>query len=312
MLPALNRSDSYQSPIPKRSSMRPVEPFRRDIWRYLGINDPFMRAGLTISTFAHLAVLVGLTVGSLLGSDRIPPQVIYSVTLEGGKSLGGLAQTAKKEKTQMAPPKKIQEPQKTTPAKAEEKKVAIKKPEPKPEPKKVEPKKEEVKLKPKEIQKKPEPKKAPPPKKVEPKKQPAAKESQADIDKRLQQAVQRYTGESTAAGGAGFGAGRLGGEGMGGGVQRPPEFFTYKGVLEDFLKAGWRWYDPNANLQALVSFEMKPTGELFNVKLVASSGVSQYDESVLRAVQKASPVPMPPENVYQFFKEVRITFVPGE
>jgi TonB family protein len=288
--------------------MRPAEPFKRDIWRYLGINDPFMRAGLTISTFAHLAVLVGLTIGTLLGADRIPPQVVYSVTLEGGKVLGGMAQTAKKEKTQMAPPKKIQEPKKSPPVKVEEKKVAIKKTEPK----KVEPKKEEVKLKPKEIQKKPEPKKAPPPKKPEPKKQSPAKESQADMDKRLQQAVQRYTGESTAAGGAGFGAGRLGGEGMGGGVQRPPEFFTYKGILEDFLKAGWRWYDPNAKLQAQVSFEMKPTGELFNVKLVAGSGVSQYDESVLRAIQKASPVPMPPENVYQFFKEVRITFVPGE
>ncbi len=312
MLPALNRSDSYQSPTPKRISMPPVEPFRRDIWRYLGVRDSFMKAGLTLSTAIHLGALVWLAIGSILGAERIPPQVVYSVTLEGGKSLGGIAQAPKKEKSQIAPPKKIQEPKKSaaTPKK-EEPEVVIKKEvkkeekkEVKKEPKKPEPKKEPIK--PKEIQKKVEPKKAPP-KKVEPK-----KESQADLDKRLQQAVQRYTGESTAAGGVGFGAGRLGGESMGGGVQRPPEFFKYKSDLEDFLKSGWRWYDQRATLQAQVAFEMKPNGELFNIRLVAGSGVSQYDESVLRAVQKASPVPVPPESVYQFFKEVRITFVPGE
>lgn len=306
MQPALNRSDLYQSPIPKRNNMSPMQPFRRDIWKYLGVTDPFLKAGLTISTFGHLAVLFFLMVGSLLSADRIAPQVVYSVTLEGGKALGGIAQTAKKEKTQLAPHKKIQEPKKEAPKK-EEKKVAVKKEE-----KKVEPKKEDVKVKPKEVQKKPEPKATPPPKKSEPKKTETKAESQADIDKRLQQAVQRYTGESTAAGGTGFGAGRVGGESMGGGVQRPPEFFTYKAILEDFLKSGWRWYDPRANLQAQVGFVLKPDGELTDIKLIASSGLSQYDESVLRAVKKASPVPIPPENVYHFFKEVRITFVPGE
>lgn len=309
MLPALNRSDSYQSPIQKRSNMPPIEPFKRDILTYLGVKDKFLRAGITLSTAIHLGVVIALTIGSILGPDRIPPQVVYSVTLEGGKNLGGISQAPKKEKTQMAPPKKIQEPKKSEVAvKKEEPKVAIKK-----EIKKPETKKEEVKLKPKEIQKKPEPKKVPPtPKKVEPQKTAAKKESPADLDKRLQQAVQRYTGESASAGGVGFGAGRLGGESMGGGVQRPPEFFRYKSDLEDFLKSGWRWYDPRATLQAQVAFEMKPDGELFNIRLVAGSGVSQYDESVLRAVQKASPVPIPPESVYQFFKEVRITFVPGE
>ncbi len=296
MQPALSRSDSSQSPMRRKNkplpgSQPPV------VWRALGVSDPFLKIGITASAVGHFVVFILLTLGAVLGPGRIEPQVIYSVTLEGGKSLGGMTQAPKKEKSQLAPPKKIQEPKKAAPKKEEVKKV--------------EPKKEEVKVAPKKEEKKVEPKKPPPTKKVE-SKTTQAKESQVDIDKRLQQAVQRYTGESTAAGGTGFGAGRLGGEGMGGGVQRPPEFFTYKTILEDFIKSGWRWYDPAAKLQAQVGFDLGPDGKITNIMLSAGSGVAEFDDSVLRAVQKADPVPAPPESVYEFFKKVRITFVPGD
>lgn len=297
MQPALSRSGSSQNPMRRKNSFKPgsKEPA---VWRVLGVSDNFLKIGISASAAGHFIVFLTLALGSVLGPGRIEPQVIYSVTLEGGKTLGGMTQAPKKEKSQLAPPKKIQEPKKATPKKEEVKK-------------KVEPKKEEVKVAPKKEEKKVEPKKPPPTKKVE-SKTTQAKESQADIDKRLQQAVQRYTGESTAAGGTGFGAGRLGGEGMGGGVQRPPEFFTYKSILEDFIKSGWRWYDPAAKLQAQVGFDLGPDGKITNIILSASSGIGEYDDSVLRAVSKADPVPAPPESVYEFFKKVRITFVPGD
>src|SRR5690606_8562067 len=42
-------------------------------------------------------------------------------------------------------------------------------------------------------------------------------------------------------------------------------------------------------------------------RLAATSGNNRFDESVVRAVQKASPVPPAPDRLYHQFKEVRIT-----
>ena len=39
-------------------------------------------------------------------------------------------------------------------------------------------------------------------------------------------------------------------KGMGGGLQRPPEFFAYKKLLEGAIKGGWHWNDVNAPLIA--------------------------------------------------------------
>jgi colicin import membrane protein len=134
-----------------------------------------------------------------------------------------------------------------------------------------------------------------------------------DIDKRLQSALQRYIGESTEAGGQGFGAGRVGGTGMGGGVVVPPEVIAYKKLILARIKDAWRWFDPNSSLINQVVFEIEADGRTKNVHVVKSSGNSGFDDSVIRAVMKASPLPPPPPNVYEkFFKSVRVTFDPRE
>ncbi|MDZ4786776.1 MAG: cell envelope integrity protein TolA [bacterium] len=263
------------------------------------IEDKHLKVGVTVSSIGHVFFFTYMAFNGVFGAERIKPQVIYSVTLEGGKTLGAISQAPKDKKSDIAPPKKVQEPKKTQ---KEEKKVE----------KKEEIKKEQVLVPKKEEKKKVEDKpKVDPKKKVETKKNEKT-EKPIDLDKRLQQAVQRYTGESTSAGGKGFGAGRLGGEKLGGGVQRPPEFFTYKQILEDYIKTGWRWFDPRAQLSAQVDFELLPDGKVQNISLSSSSGVTEFDESVVRAVNKANPVPPPPESVYEFFRQVRITFVPTD
>ena len=53
-------------------------------------------------------------------------------------------------------------------------------------------------------------------------------------------------------------------------------------------------------------------GTIRKVTLERGSGNSEFDTSVVRAIQKSSPVPRPPEKVYQWFNSVRMTFDPRE
>ena len=244
--------------------------------------------GLSTAVVGHLilTILFFAQITFNFGADK---PVIYSITLEGGKSLGGLSQVPKKDKSEVAPPKNIEPKKEEKPIEKVEEKVVVK------EKVKEEPKKEEKKVE--KIVKKEEKKKEP---------------TKEEIDKKLQQAVQRYLGESTDAGGKGFGAGALGGVGMGGGTLVPKEFFEYQDRLKTHVKSGWRWYDTAASIMAKVAFEIAPDGAVSNVRIVQSSGNAEFDDSALRAVYKANPVPPPPEIVYDKFRDVIIKFDPRE
>ena len=267
--------------------------------------DAFQRQGVVASVIGHvvLAIFMFTNFGSGWGGFQQP--VIYSVTIEGGKKLGGISQVPEKDqKAPLAPPKKTS---------SEEKKVEEKKPEPKVEPKKEEPKIPEAETGEVQIKKKVEPKKEDPkPVKKEPPKK--AVDPKEEANKKYQEAMQRYLGESSNAGGGNqFGAAALGAaNGMGGGVVRPPEFFAYMKKLEEYIKSGWIWNDNTAALVSQVVFEMSPDGRISGITITKGSGNRSYDDSVYRAVLKASPAPPPPTSVYEFFRSVRMTFDPRE
>ncbi len=270
--------------------------------------------GLLLSSIGHLGLFLGIFSNLGQGIQSTPP-IIYSVSLEGGKSLGGISQVSRvNKKEDLAPPKKVQD-QKTAPREQrvekdaevslnEEKKKPTPAPTPEPTPKQT-PKPQST----------PKPKATPaPPVKVKATPKPVVKKEPTleEINKKLQQAVQRYAGESSQAGGQGFGAGKLGGSGMGGGVQRPPAFFHYLKTLETYIKSGWRWHDDRAALESRVCFAISEQGELSQIELCGASGNHEYDDSVLRALYKANPVPPPPAEVYEYFKQVRMTFAAQE
>ena len=90
--------------------------------------DPKLELGFLFSVLGHAIIAYLFFYGVRWGGDFGEPK-IYSVTLEGGKMLGGLSQVPKKDdKAPLAPPKKVEAP-----------------PAPKVETKKEEPKKEEEK-----------------------------------------------------------------------------------------------------------------------------------------------------------------------
>ncbi len=306
--------------------------------------EKYFRRGTLFSIAVHLGLVLLLAL-RIPHSNDFQPTEIYSVSIESGATLGGKAQVSRtEEKRNIAPPKKAVEKEQQTPPvekkkpqpeiQVEKKKVVQeKKVESKPTPV---PLKEKAREKPKEkekaqketeskaekrvVKEKPVEKKAvekkeapkPLPKKEEKKSVPPAKKepSLKEIDDRLQKALQRYTGESTDAGGEGFGAAGGTGQGMGGGTQRPPAFFRYRDTLENYIKSGWRWHDQREALVTRICFAISPGGEISSVRICGSSGNSNYDDSAYRAVMKANPVPAPPVEVYRWFKEVRMTFNP--
>jgi colicin import membrane protein len=270
--------------------------------------EDYWNTGLWLSLVGHVVVLVIVIVRVFPNFGNVPPPVVYSISLESGKVLGGKGQVPKEsKKSKLAPIKKAsaeKPPEKNKKKASTSKKTSTTKT--------VSLAKKSTKnTKTAKVKKKSSTPKSTKKKVVSKKK--TSKAVEEDVDKRLQAALQRYLGESSQGGGKGFGAAKVGGKGMGGGVVRPPEFFAYEKIVRTRIKDAWRWYKGNSTLITVIAFRIEPDGTIKNVRLVKSSGDENFDESVTRAAMKASPLPAPPVSVYErYFREVRITFDPRD
>ncbi|MCC6932006.1 MAG: cell envelope integrity protein TolA [Deltaproteobacteria bacterium] len=307
---------------------------RREVYK------PNYSLGIIISCLLH--IVGGITASILLEQHAqtamIAPQ-IFSVTLEGGEKLGGVSQAPIDDKPQKikAVPQNanqgIAKEDKTTEKKVEISKEELNKAQATEKEAKIDAptaveeaekkKKEEAEKKKLEEQKKKEEeakKVAEDKKRAEEEK--AAEEKEREAREKLlkdrlkkfksrlgsEEAQGNYTGESANAGGEGFGAAKLGGKGMGGGTLASAEFIAYRNALEEHIKGGWHWMEGGKRLSAQVLMQISSAGVIEGVEVTTSSGNSYFDDSVRRAVLKASPVPTPPATLYEQFKEVRITF----
>jgi colicin import membrane protein len=295
------------------------------------------RRGLFASLGVHILFVLICLLGQFRGDNELSKAPVYSVTLEGGSKLGGRSQVAEtKKQTPQAPPKNVGS-KTPTPTPVPKQQVEPKKNEPKvpvQETKKDdiktgEEKKEEV-IKPKptpvavpekkptpkpEPTAKPQPKSTPTPEAKQKPQKPVVtppKKKPENLESQYERAMQRYLGESSDAGGDGFGAARVGGRGMGGGVIKPPEFFQYLALLKRELKSGWQWYSRRDLLIAEVELKIARNGSILDERIVKGSGNREFDSSVLRAVRKSDPLPPPPTSVYDDFKVVRIIFDPRD
>lgn len=264
----------------------------------------YHNAGLALSVVGHLVLAYVVFVEVFPNLGEFPEPVVYSISIESGKNLGGASQVPKDDKkSELAPIKNVTAPEEQA-SQAEEMRAE-----------KAEEPAEDAEVSSQEAKPIPRPTAKPTATKT-PAKKPGEKAKKSDgdnVDKRLQAALQRYLGESADAGGKGFGAASVGGSGMGGGVVRPKEFFIYEKIVRSRIKEAWRWYRKDTEYITQVAFEIEPDGLIKNVRVVKGSGDGSFDESVVRAVTKASPLPPPPQVVYeQYFKSVRITFDPRE
>jgi colicin import membrane protein len=273
---------------------------------------------LFFSFLFHGALILALFVVPVLPERSRPSYPIYTVDLVGGEKIGG-----NNLGTELLPP---------SVSKAAPKKAAEEVPPP------LETKQETKKEKPKPIEKS-----APPEEKVAlkeaAKKEPPKKEPTKDTkserktdesaldrvrERLIQSAVDRARsrtegGQNAAKGdaissgpGEGEGAAALGAGGRGGGVVKGMEFIIYQNQMLSSIKDNWAWVGQKSNLKVVVHFSIKDSGEITGLKIVQPSGDPSYDESVLRAVKKSSPLPPPPEGSRKDFADVELTFRPKD
>jgi TonB family protein len=111
--------------------------------------------------------------------------------------------------------------------------------------------------------------------------------------------------------GEGDGATALGQGGRGGGTAvKGAEFLMYQTKIVSTIKENWAWPGQKASLKALVRFSIKDNGEITGMKIAEPSGDSAFDESILRALRKSSPLPAPPESYRKDFSQVEMNFQP--
>jgi colicin import membrane protein len=267
---------------------------------------------LTISLILHAALIASLFLAPFLPSRREPVHQSYVVDLVGGERIG----KANFGTALIPPPKAAPAISATKPAvPIAEKKQVVK------EEKKIV--QEEKKLS-KEIAK------------TEPGKKETAKETKehsssetasADSvrERLLQSAVERAKtrtengdkaskGEVLSAGaGEGVGAAAIGGGGRGGpGIVKGIDFVIYQNRIFSTIKENWAWVGQRSNLRVIVHFGIRESGEIVGLRIVTPSGDPSFDESVLRALKKSSPLPAPPEDYRKDFAEVELTFRPRD
>jgi colicin import membrane protein len=274
---------------------------------------------LFFSLLLHGALILAFFVVPFLPSGDRPSYPVYTVDLVGGEKIGrnNLGTELMPLSGPKAAPKKTAE--EIPPPPAQETKQETKKEKPKPVEKEAPPE-EKVALK--EAIKK-EPKKEPT---KDTRSESKTEESALDRvrERLIQSAVDRAKSRTegnqqpskgdviSSGSGEGEGASALGQGGRGGGVVKGMEFIIYQNRMLSSIKDNWAWVGQKSNLKVVVHFSIKDNGEITGLKIVQPSGDPSYDESVLRAVKKSSPLPPPPESSRKDFADVELTFRPKD
>lgn len=137
---------------------------------------------------------------------------------------------------------------------------------------------------------------------------------QARETRQLAEAVDRVRQNMRTAGRSSrqpVGSRTVGGSGSGGGSgRRPPAFVGYTVLVQQRVKDSWIVTHQRAGLTAVVQFGIRPNGEIADIELTRSSGNAAFDQSALRAVHHANPLPPPPvEHLHEFLSQkVQVAF----
>ena len=271
-----------------------------------------------LSGFVHVGVLgVLYTHGESRHSEPLLPQT-YTVSL--------VAPPATLHRPEPAPPPAAAPPPEPAPPEIQPKKVEPPKPKvekPAPEKPKVQvtekkPQQPAVQPRPKVekkivVEKKPEPAVEEPPapktaEKPEPKKKaeapqkPSVEEGPTDEqrDRRILAALEKVRGRvETAAPAAGT-------------AIRGLPFLLYTSQVKQRVRESWIVAQQKPGASAVVRFGILPSGDIVAIELARGSGDRVFDESVIRAVKKADPLPPPPEAYRHEFTRQKIEVVFGE
>ena len=89
-------------------------------------------------------------------------------------------------------------------------------------------------------------------------------------------------------------------------------FLLYTRQVKQQVRASWIVAQEKPGVSAVVRFGILPSGDIVAIELARGSGDRVFDESVLRAVKKADPLPPPPEAYRHEFTRQKVEVVFGE
>lgn len=269
--------------------------------------EPSLAGAVACSFLLHLIVAAAIAIHTPARTRRVFLPTSVSVSLVGPAPAGPKATAAAPaaapvEASEAAPAVEIVEP-------PTEKKVNI---APK---KEVEKPPEKVEKPPEKVEKKPEPpveKKVEPAKPVEKPRRKRSGPTASDIMNRLRDEVASQGEPASKAGASGPSGGVAGG---GGGVSAVGAAIPYKLYLYEIQsEIESAWVKPKGienggeGAQTIVSIRILRSGEVDNVWVEEGSGNKFFDQSVIRAIRKSSPLPPLPPAVVGDSLEVGFRF----
>lgn len=84
-------------------------------------------------------------------------------------------------------------------------------------------------------------------------------------------------------------------------VRMPPEYLAYFRLLDEKIRSNWTVPEITAGekekLMVQLRIVIEKNGQVSQVRMEKSSGNPYFDDSVRRAINKASPLPVPPEQL---------------
>lgn len=281
----------------------PMRTLRGSLLPPLQERDEKLRWWVTFSGTLHVLVISAMFLMPSV-SPRKVSYPVYTVELVGGEKLGGAnfgtaieparpAKQAAKAKTEPAPEVKVARKEKAKPAEktpqmSEE--AALKK-------SKKETKKEarEEPGLPGELREK------------------LIQSALERVRERAESGKKKEPGAALSAGPAeGEGAAAIGSGGRGGGIVKGVEFIVYYNQMRRLIRERWTWVGKRSDLEVTVRFGIQENGEIVGLKIVQGSPDPSYDDSVMRAVRRAAPLPPPPESYRKDFMDVELTFRPKD
>lgn len=278
----------------KGHSLPPLQGSSERLWRWVSVSGAL-----------HFVFIVALFLMPHIPSPRVPSYPVYTVDLVGGERLGGAnlgstvgpppqaKKVAEKAKSEPQPQVKLAKKEKARPAEKSarmQETVALKK-------SKKETKKEAEAEKglPGEVREK------------------LIQSALERVRERAESGQKKQKGEGITSGPAeGEGAASIGAGGRGGGIVKGVEFIIYYNQMRRVIRERWTWVGKRSDLEVKVGFSIRENGEIVGLKILQSSRDPSYDDSVVRAVRRASPLPPPPESYRKDFMDVELTFRPKD
>ena len=81
----------------------------------------------------------------------------------------------------------------------------------------------------------------------------------------------------------------------------------YRMEVETWIKSNWTYPDVQ-EIEATVLVKIRKDGTVLETRFIKPSGNKLFDESVLKAIEKARPLPPLPEGYEENYEEIKINF----